>query len=50
MQDGRIELEIKLSGELSTNLVSEGEAADSPDHGVIVAPGVNAQFHQVIGS
>lgn len=47
MQDGRIEFEIKLSGELSTNLVSEGESPMSPDHGVIVAPGVNAQLHQV---
>lgn len=47
MQDGRIEFEIKLSGELSTNLLSEGENPDSPDHGVIVAPGVNAQLHQV---
>lgn len=47
MQDGRIEYEIKLSGELSTNLLSEGETPNSPDHGVIVAPGVNAQLHQV---
>ncbi|CAM9796367.1 unnamed protein product, partial [Ascophyllum nodosum] len=46
MQDGRIEFEIKLSGELSTNLVSEGESETMPDHGVIVAPGVNAQIHQ----
>ncbi|CAM9819885.1 unnamed protein product, partial [Hapterophycus canaliculatus] len=44
MQDGRIEFEIKLSGELSTNLLSEGET--TPQHGVIVAPGVNAQLHQ----
>ena len=49
MQDGRIEFEIKLSGELSTNLVSEGESETMPDHGVIVAPGVNAQIHQVRG-
>lgn len=45
MQDGRIEFEIKLSGELSTNLLSEGES--KPQHGVLVAPGVNAQLHQV---
>ncbi|CBN75262.1 amine oxidase [Ectocarpus siliculosus] len=44
MQDGRIEFEIKLSGELSTNLLSEGES--TPEHGVMVAPGVNAQLHQ----
>ena len=49
MQDGRIEFEIKLSGELSTNLVSDGESETMPDHGVIVAPGVNAQIHQVRG-
>ena len=36
--------EIKLSGELSTNLLSEGEPV--PSHGVMVAPGVNAQIHQ----
>lgn len=47
MQDGRIEFEIKLSGELSTNLLSEGES--KPQHGVLVAPGVNAQLHQVHG-
>jgi len=40
-QDGTIEYEIRLSGELSTNLLSEGE--DTPGWGVIVAPGVNAQ-------
>ena len=45
MQDGRIEFEIKLSGELSTNLLSEGES--KPLHGTLVAPGVNAQLHQV---
>lgn len=44
-QDGTFELEIKLSGELSTNMLSEGE--ESPTHGVLVAPGVNAQIHQV---
>eukprot|EP00190_Bangiopsis_sp_CCMP1999_P001211 CAMPEP_0198738258 /NCGR_PEP_ID=MMETSP1475-20131203/68278_1 /TAXON_ID= ORGANISM="Unidentified sp., Strain CCMP1999" /NCGR_SAMPLE_ID=MMETSP1475 /ASSEMBLY_ACC=CAM_ASM_001111 /LENGTH=654 /DNA_ID=CAMNT_0044502131 /DNA_START=59 /DNA_END=2023 /DNA_ORIENTATION=- len=44
MQDGTIEYEIKLSGELSTNLLSRGE--DYSEYGVIVAPGVNAQVHQ----
>ena len=44
-QDGMMEFEIKLSGELSTNLLSEAEG-DSPTHGVMVAPGVNAQVHQ----
>ena len=43
-QDGSIEFQIKLSGELSTNLLSEGEEA--PAYGVMVAPGVNAQVHQ----
>mmetsp|Transcript_83846 Transcript_83846/g.237063 ORF Transcript_83846/g.237063 Transcript_83846/m.237063 type:complete len:532 (-) Transcript_83846:243-1838(-) len=44
-QDGSIDFEIKLSGELSTNLLSSGEGTD-PSHGVMVAPGVNAQYHQ----
>jgi primary-amine oxidase len=43
-QDGCIDFKIKLSGMLSTNLLSEGEEA--PTHGVMVAPGVNAQIHQ----
>jgi primary-amine oxidase len=43
-QDGCIDFQIKLSGELSTNLLSEGEK--SPSHGVMVVPGVNAQIHQ----
>jgi primary-amine oxidase len=43
-QDGCIDFKIKLSGELSTNLLSDGEEA--PTHGVMVAPGVNAQIHQ----
>ena len=43
-QDGCIDFKIKLSGELSTNLLSEGES--EPTHGVMVAPGVNAQIHQ----
>jgi hypothetical protein len=43
-QDGTIEFEIKLTGELSTNLLSPGE--DDPEYGTLVAPGVNAQHHQ----
>ena len=45
--DGSIDFEIRLSGELSTNLVSQGEDPNNPTHGVLVAPGVNAQIHQV---
>lgn len=44
--DGSLEFEIKLSGELSTNLTSSGEDPNNPSHGVLVAPGVNAQTHQ----
>ncbi len=44
--DGSLEFEIKLSGELSTNLTSSGEDPTNPSHGVLVAPGVNAQTHQ----
>ena len=44
--DGTIEFEIGLSGELSTNLPSRDEDPTSPGHGVVVAPGVNAQIHQ----
>lgn len=43
--DGSIEYEVRLSGELSTNLLSEEETT-GPLDGVIVAPGVNAQLHQ----
>eukprot|EP00172_Hildenbrandia_rubra_P001015 Plantae.Rhodophyta-Hildenbrandia_rubra.ctg16062.p1 GENE.Plantae.Rhodophyta-Hildenbrandia_rubra.ctg16062~~Plantae.Rhodophyta-Hildenbrandia_rubra.ctg16062.p1 ORF type:complete len:673 (-),score=115.48 Plantae.Rhodophyta-Hildenbrandia_rubra.ctg16062:3524-5542(-) len=43
-ESGTIELEIKLSGILSTNLLSEGE--EEPEYGTLVAPGVNAQVHQ----
>ena len=47
-QDGCIDFKIKLSGELSTNLLSEAEDKNdqTPTHGVMVAPGVNAQIHQ----
>lgn len=44
--DGTIDFEIRLSGEISTNLVSNGEYPDSPTHGVLVATGDNAQIHQ----
>lgn len=44
--DGTIDYEIKLSGELSTNLASGGEDIKAPTHGVQVAPGVNSQIHQ----
>ncbi len=43
-QDGSIDYEIKLSGELSTNVLSPGE--ETPRHGTLVAPSVNAQIHQ----
>lgn len=47
-QDGTIDFEIKLSGELSTNLLSCNEEITGgvPTHGTMVAPGVNAQVHQ----
>ena len=46
-QDGSIELEIRLSGELSTNQPSPAEARSGvPEYGTMVAPGVNAQVHQ----
>jgi len=44
--NGEIEFEIRLSGELSTNLLSSGEDPADPAHGVLCAPGVNAQIHQ----
>ena len=44
--NGEIEYEIRLSGELSTNLPSAGEDPTNPVHGVLCAPGVNAQIHQ----
>jgi primary-amine oxidase len=43
-QDGTIGFEIKLTGILSTSMLSPGEAA--PTHGTLVAPGVNAAQHQ----
>lgn len=44
--DGSIDFEIRLSGELSTNLPSAGEDPNAPGHGTLVAPGVNSQVHQ----
>ena len=47
LQDGTIEFEMKLSGELSTNMLSPAEReAGGPAYGTLVAPGVNAQIHQ----
>ena len=46
-QDGTIDFEIKLSGELSTNLMShDEEAAGEPKYGILVAPQVNAQIRK----
>lgn len=43
-QDGTVSLDIKLTGELSTNMLSQGEV--HPEYGTLVGPGVNAQHHQ----
>jgi primary-amine oxidase len=43
-QDGTINFQIKATGELSTNLLAQGE--DPAGHGTIVAEGINGQFHQ----
>ena len=45
-QDGTIEYQIKLTGELSTNPVSPDEDPASPTYGTPVAENVNAQAHQ----
>jgi primary-amine oxidase len=42
-QDGTIEFEVKLTGVLSTGAVAPGVI---PDHGTLVAPGLNAMIHQ----
>jgi primary-amine oxidase len=42
-QDGSIQLEIKLTGVMNTTALAPGE---SPRHGVEVAPGLNAPYHQ----
>lgn len=44
--DGSIDFEIRLTGELSTNLPSASEDPDKPDHGILCSPGVNSQIHQ----
>jgi primary-amine oxidase len=44
--DGTIDFEIRLSGELSTNLPSATEDPKRPGYGKLVAPSVNAQVHQ----
>jgi primary-amine oxidase len=44
-QDGSIELEVKLTGIMSTRAVLPGEPA-KPRYGTLVAPGVNALIHQ----
>ncbi len=45
MQDGSIQYEVKLTGCLSTSVLSEGEGMD-PTHGTLIAPHLNAQLHQ----
>ena len=45
-QDGTIGFEVKATGELSTTIVADGET--SAGHGTIVAPNLNAQYHQHI--
>lgn len=44
-QDGTIKFEIKATGELSTNLTN-AESCSELNHGILVAPNVEAQFHQ----
>ena len=44
-QDASIQHEVKLTGILSTNGLSQGEGP-LPDYGVLMAPGLNAQIHQ----
>lgn len=46
-QDGTIAFDVKLTGELSTNVLTPAEeAANRPEYGTLVAPGVSAQVHQ----
>ncbi len=45
-QDGTIEYQIKLTGELSTNPLSPDEDPANPKFGTLVGEGVNAQAHQ----
>ncbi|KAF7297913.1 Amine oxidase [Mycena chlorophos] len=46
-QDGTIEFEIRLTGVLQVYVAAEGE---NPPNGILVAPQVNAQYHQHIFS
>jgi primary-amine oxidase len=41
--DGSIQMEVKLTGIMNTTALASGE---SPRHGVEVAPGLNAPYHQ----
>ena len=43
--DGTIQYEAKLTGILSTSILSEGEGP-LPEHGTLMSPGLNAQIHQ----
>lgn len=43
--DGTIQYEAKLTGILSTSIMSEGEGTQ-PQHGSLLSPGLNAQVHQ----
>lgn len=45
MQDGGIQYEVKLTGILSTNLVSPADG-DDPEWGTLMLPGVTAGYHQ----
>ena len=44
-QDGSIEHEVKLTGEVSTTLTSNKDG-DNPRHGTLVLPHVVANYHQ----
>jgi primary-amine oxidase len=44
LQDGTVGMDIKLTGILSTSVLSPGESR--PSHGILVGPGVNAAAHQ----
>eukprot|EP00386_Alphamonas_edax_P011931 GDKI01037483.1.p1 GENE.GDKI01037483.1~~GDKI01037483.1.p1 ORF type:complete len:685 (-),score=249.03 GDKI01037483.1:774-2828(-) len=44
--DGTFKLEAKLTGILSVNVLAENDNAQKPYWGTLVAPHVNAQFHQ----
>lgn len=43
--DGSIQYEAKLTGCLSTSIMSEGEGL-KPTNGSLMSPGLNAQIHQ----